>query len=465
MSQVKSVVDVNGVRYELTELIGRGGQGSVYAVKGGRLAVKLLKGRGPQHQERMRNQLTHVRRLPLGELPIAKPLEMLRQPHTGYVMELLTGMVPIRRLFSPPTGKAPNVEWYLRSGGLRRRLLLLGRVAHILSQLHGKGLAYSDPSPTNIFISEDPSCSEVWFIDTDNLRYESAPGPLAAVCTPGYGAPELVQGKSGVTTLTDAYAFSVIAFQVLTLAHPFIGDLVNGGEPELEEQAFSGRLPWIEDPEDTSNRASFGIPREWVLSSRLKEMFQKTFGEGRLAPSVRPGASEWAERLMAAADAILSCKSCGGSFYYDRPICPWCDTPRPAYAIADFHLWDPSVNGGGVITKPWQGSITPKVVARAVLTSSVALTITRRLAFGLMDLSAKEPVLRILINNNELSFNSMDGNQYQLDLHSGGTRVNFSGEPRKLRLGEGQTLLSLHFGEMSCLHRVLHLNLKRGKKQ
>ena len=33
MSKVKSVVDANGVRYELVELLGRGGQGAVYAVK------------------------------------------------------------------------------------------------------------------------------------------------------------------------------------------------------------------------------------------------------------------------------------------------------------------------------------------------------------------------------------------------------------------------------------------------
>ena len=39
-------MDQNGVRYELGELLGRGGQGAVYAVKGGRLAVKLVAGRG-----------------------------------------------------------------------------------------------------------------------------------------------------------------------------------------------------------------------------------------------------------------------------------------------------------------------------------------------------------------------------------------------------------------------------------
>lgn len=32
------------------------------------------------------------------QLPIAMPLEMLQPPHVGYVMELLTGMIPISKL-------------------------------------------------------------------------------------------------------------------------------------------------------------------------------------------------------------------------------------------------------------------------------------------------------------------------------------------------------------------------------
>ena len=108
MSTTKSVIDVNGIRYELAHLLGRGGQGAVYAVKGGRLAVKLVAGRGPNGRERIRNHLTHIRRLPLRDLALAKPLEMLRPPHTGYVMELLTGMVPIKSLLAPPPRHGAN---------------------------------------------------------------------------------------------------------------------------------------------------------------------------------------------------------------------------------------------------------------------------------------------------------------------------------------------------------------------
>ena len=68
-----------------------------------------------------------------------------------------------------------------------------------------------------------------------------------------------MQCATGVNSLTDAHAFSVLAFQTLSLAHPLIGDAVNEGPPEREEEALAGRLPWIDHPTDGSNRASSGI--------------------------------------------------------------------------------------------------------------------------------------------------------------------------------------------------------------
>jgi DNA-binding helix-hairpin-helix protein with protein kinase domain len=464
MSKTKSVVDVNGVRYELMELLGRGGQGAVYAVKGGRLAVKLVAGHSQWDRERLRNQITHVRRLPIGELSLSKPLEMLRPPHTGYVMELITGMVPIRTLLTPPKGEPAGVEWYMRTGGLRRRLLVLSRAAHTLAQLHGKGLAYSDPSPTNIFISEDPSFAEVWFVDTDNLRYESSPGTHAGVYTPSYGAPELVQGKSGVTTLTDVHAFAVIAFQVLSLAHPFIGNYVNEGDPELEEQAFAGLIPWVDDVADDRNRASFGIPREWVLSSRLKEAFEQTFGAGRVTPSKRPGAAEWAERLFAAADATIPCTECRGAFYFDKIRCTWCDAERPTFATAVFHLWDPSHGpDGGVLTKPQRGEPRPVIVGHGAMTSTARLIITRRLAFDIQGRGADEPVVEASLSHDRVSLRSLDGRTYTLYSPSGDRQTVVTDRPQPFHLVQGQASWRLHFGDMGRLHRVLSFELRPGR--
>ncbi|HZI04386.1 MAG TPA: serine/threonine-protein kinase, partial [Archangium sp.] len=268
--QERQVVDVNGMRYRLGRRLGQGGQGAVFEVEGGRLAAKLVFDRSASRRERLRNQLIHVKRLALGDLEIARPLEMLRMPHVGYLMELLTGMVPLKQLTHLPRKDLSLSQWYISGGGLRRRLRLLGRAADLLSQLHGKGLVYADPSPHNIFVSANPDGHELRLIDADNLHYQSA--PLATgIYTPGYGAPEVVRGQRGVDTLTDAHAFAVIVFQTLAQVHPLLGDAISDGEPEQEEAALQGGLPWIDHPEDGRNRSSRGFPRDIVLSPRLKE--------------------------------------------------------------------------------------------------------------------------------------------------------------------------------------------------
>jgi DNA-binding helix-hairpin-helix protein with protein kinase domain len=464
MSSIKTVTDNNGVRYELSELLGRGGQGAVYAVQGGRLAVKLISAKSNTQRDCMRNQLMHVRRLPLRELCLAKPLEMLRPPHIGYVMELLTGMIPIKSLLAPKKGEDPSIEWYMSGGGLRRRLLLLGRAASVLAQLHGKGLAYSDPSPANIFVSQSADAHEVWFIDTDNLQYESSPHSARnSVFTPGMGAPELIHGRSGVTTLTDAYSMAVLAFHTLTLAHPFIGDLVNKGGPELEEAAFEGKLPWIDDPADDRNRATFGVPRAWVLSKRLHEAFGKAFGPGRMDPTARPGASEWAEILFAAADATIECSECKGTYYFTQENCPWCAQARPAFAMGIFSLWDPAFGPhGGILVKPVGDNKRAVLVGHGAVSEGQTFIITRRLAYGQYKGPINEPVVAVTLAGDRLKLKSLDGNNYPFSSPTGSQKTEVGDRVKVIKLEERQASWNLHFGSSDTLHRVVSFQLHRG---
>ena len=158
-------------------------------------------------------------------------------------MELLDGMIPVKRLAVPPAG-ADMLEWYGETGGQARRLRLLARAADALAQLHARGLVYADPSPGNVLMSEEERYSEVRLVDVDFLQSESV--VLESAATPGYAAPEVLIQRSGVTGTSDAFAFAVIAFEVLALTHPFLGDQVHLGEVEMLERAYAGELPWID---------------------------------------------------------------------------------------------------------------------------------------------------------------------------------------------------------------------------
>ncbi|WP_437907554.1 hypothetical protein WME95_06515 [Sorangium sp. So ce327] len=459
-SAPRQVTDINGVRYSLLRQLGRGGQGAVHEVDGGRLAAKIVFDASATRRERLRNQLTQVKRLSLADLEIARPIEVLREPVLGYVMELLTGMQPLKALGAVPKDESSPAAWYLAGGGLRRRLRLLARSADVLAGLHGKGLVYSDPSPHNIFVSASPAATEVRFIDSDNIHYTSVAG-VPAVYTPGYGAPELVRCTSGVNSLTDAHAFGVLAFQTLSLAHPLIGDAVNDGPPQHEEEALSGQLPWIDDPTDDANRASYGIPRPWVLSRKLLDVAGRAFGTGLRDPAKRPGVSEWAECLHGAADATLSCSSCKGTYYFTEKLCPWCDELRPAFATAAFNLWDPTIGPGGELLQKPAGDRRRAVVAAVLaLTDGETVSVTQRLAQGRDGAAGARPVVELRLTGSRLSLRSVDGGRYRLSSPSGGHDTEVNDRAKEIRLEPGIASRRLHLGPPDSLHRVVNFELR-----
>ena len=464
MSRPDTVTSIHGNRYRLGREIGRGGQGAVFAVEGERMAVKLLRNRSSRARERLRDQLAMVGRLPLDGLSIARPIEQLRDPHIGYVMELFTGMAPLRSLLRPPRGAEGIREWYFAGGGLRRRLRLLARVAEVMSELHGRGLVYIDLSPHNVFVSEHSNAYEVRLIDTDNLRTATSAGrPLH---TPGYGAPEVVRGTGVPSTLGDSHAFAVIAFETLALVHPLLGDMVRDGEPELEERAFAGRLPWIDAAGDDTNRSSDGIPRDLVLSPRLREDFSQTFGPGLSDPDERPGLARWAEHLHRAADRTVTCPDCSGSYYHDRNACPWCDAPRPGFVFAAVFLWDPerrrTSDGGrldvapGIVRDP---NGKKRVVDAMAIPVDQPTELTERITHGT---SRPTPRLRVEFTGERITLEPLDGEQWRLTSLDGHRERRIGGQPVDLAIRDACASWLVHAGPDDRLHRVIRFDLRQG---
>lgn len=464
VESVRSVTTLLGARYTLGLELGRGGQGAVYSVPNMRIAVKLVFDKSPAARERLRDQLAMVARLPLDGLAIARPLEQLRPPHVGYVMELLSDMEPLAALGRPPKDGPSVSEWYLRSGGLRRRLRLLAGTAEVLSKIHGRGLTYVDLSPNNVFVSTDTAVSEVRLIDTDNLRHCNS--TARCLFTPGYGAPEIVSGKGVPSTLSDAHAFAVLAFETLTLTHPLIGDWVRDGEPELEEQAFLGRLPWIEHPSDDRNRASDGIPRTMVLSKALLEDFQATFGPGLREPDARPGLAQWAEHLERASGRTLTCPECKSTYFFDQECCPWCDAERPTFVAVAVLLWRPTLahpSQGG--DSGGQGAYVPGVEGRPRVADVVALDdgesveLPARLVLG--D-PGTGPHVRLRWKGRRLSIQSDTPEEITLSTVDESKLRRLPKGEVELTLREGRCDWLVHLGPMSRPHRVLRFDLRRG---
>ena len=366
----KQLADEFSNQHILADELGRGGQGVVLRTKDPDIAIKLIldKDGRPLEAAEVIRRMHRLRALPIpDDLHLSAPAAVLRDLG-GYAMRLLDEMVPFSTFLSKripdadpaeagipawlstaPPDLAMTLLGYRDSGGLRRRLLALYKCAAVLARVHGAGLVYGDVSLNNSFISRDPASRAVWLIDGDNLRFET-PASRAVVFTPGFGAPELVQGLDGIRPRTDCHAFGVMAFSMLSTHHPFIGDYVEAGdggdwadeEPsgeDLDAQAYAGLIPWVHDLEDDRNHSTHGIPRPLVCTDELMALFQWTFGVGRTRPALRPTIFRWPPALARALDRTVRCAYCAMEHYWvtESPgaPCPYCGSDTPALLRAD----------------------------------------------------------------------------------------------------------------------------------
>jgi hypothetical protein len=336
LSGAPALWETDGGPVEVVREIGSSEQSTQWETSD-RAMLVVLHPRDAGHAEQLVRRLGSVRRLDLTGLPLSRPYRLLRRPQIGYTTDPVTGLVPLGSLLSPAAA-ANFVVWYAATGGLQRRLRLLARVAEAITRLHDHGLAYGDPAPSNILVpaattatAGQPAADEpVWLTDVHGVTLD-AEMRVPPDVTVGYAAPDVVTGRHGVSSLSDAFAFAVLAFHVLAATHPFLGDAVYDHDRLLRDKGYTGRLPWVEHTTDGSNRCRYGVPRQWVLTPALRTLFEEAFEGGLWNPSARPTTGQWRDALFAAAGTTLVCERCRNGFYGAGATCPWCgDTAPPA---------------------------------------------------------------------------------------------------------------------------------------
>ena len=355
----KYIDEFNNTHYLDAEL-GRGGQGVVYKTKDADTVIKIALRDEQSIKDRDEIKRFHqkVKRLIFKPLPndikIATPLTVLKD-EAGYVMNLLDGMKAFSTLFPYEASKEEKINipeflksldersafyiaYYLKTGGLRKRLYTLSRLAIILNRLHVRGLIYFDISHNNIFINND-EIPLVYLIDADNIEYESI--NTSSVYTPKFEVPEVVNGESN-SLYSDIYAFGILSFLTLTTTHPFDG--ASNGEADWDSEDENTKeqweLPWIEDSNDDSNKSKAGLRHTLTITDELNKLFHKLFEEGKTDKFQRPTLPLWIESLEKSATRTIKCLNCDMSYYEDKfDICPYCDTSKPRRLIATSYVY------------------------------------------------------------------------------------------------------------------------------
>lgn len=318
------VRDIEGRRYKLVAQINQGMQGAIYTTEDESILVKVRKPPSSDSADFHKHLRLLIRRnLEVDALVL--PLAVLDEPYFGYVMERINDHTSLAEQVYP---KSLISNWHVATGGLRRRLRIAAELARTIQQIHRNGLCYVDLSWENVLVPLNPKLTYIKLIDADNLI---VPGTSFAqvIGSPGFIAPEILKESRFPDHACDRWSLAVAIFHMLVLIHPFFGDQVLEGEPELEEIAYRGELPFIDSKKNDQNRSSSGLPRGRVLTRRLKDLSRQAFEEGVTDPWARPTPEEWLNALQEAVDQTALCPQCGATSYLSEIgsapfVCDWC---------------------------------------------------------------------------------------------------------------------------------------------
>jgi serine/threonine-protein kinase len=203
-------------RYQIKEILGRGGMGVVYkafdSVLRREVAIKtLLDVSDPaalQLFHREYEVLAHINHPNIVEIIDIGEFEIEGAGKPYFIMPLLPGM-SLGQLIKTASHRL-TVE---------RAVDIISQTCRGLHAAHEKGLVHRDIKPTNIIVLEDDS---IKIIDFGMAHVADSRSRTGLKGTLLYMAPEQVEMKPA-SPLSDIFALGVVAFETLTKRRPFEG--------------------------------------------------------------------------------------------------------------------------------------------------------------------------------------------------------------------------------------------------
>lgn len=225
-------------RYELLELLGRGGMGEVDLLRDHRIGRDIARKRMRTRDASVLDITRFLREATLqGQLehPAIVPVYDLARGEEGpyFTMKRIRGVTLEAILSGAVTAKERE-----ESGELWSTRALLGafvQVAQAVHYAHTRGVVHRDLKPANVMLGE---FGEVYVLDWGLAKSLPAPGEKEAIEPPraalqsteageilgtlGYIAPEQIEAPSQVTPAADVYSLAAILFELVTGAplHP-----------------------------------------------------------------------------------------------------------------------------------------------------------------------------------------------------------------------------------------------------
>lgn len=310
-------------RVTVAEMIGKGGEGKVYAIKGrSGQAVKIYK-------PNVRSERESKVRAMVGEGLAAKtkliayPGEIVtdrRGNFLGFVMRLVSGYRPLHELYSPKSrmNHFPEVDY-------RFLIRAAKNVAQAVGKVHQTGCVIGDLNHSGILVAPDAT---VALIDADSFQFHlNGMSYPCVVGVPDFTAPEL-HGKNLAkverTRAHDNFGLAVAIFHLLFMGkHPYAG-IRKGPETSMGEDIAQNRFAYtLQRSAQTQSKPPPGALTLDLFPHIISQTFEAAFG---LTPDARPSAPDWINALSKLERSLSHCTKVK-THYYPSPAtgCVWCE--------------------------------------------------------------------------------------------------------------------------------------------
>jgi eukaryotic-like serine/threonine-protein kinase len=203
-------------RFEVQDLVGRGGMSSVYRAidrtSRAPVALKLLGERYTHESERFNREAIALQGLRHPNIVRYVAHGKTREGTHYLAMEWIDGEDLSSRLKNGPLTMSESV-------------LLAARVASALAAAHERGIVHRDIKPSNIFLVEGRP-DRVKLLDFGIARFGDRDGltaPGVVFGTLGYMAPEQARGERFIDARADIFALGCVLYECITGKPLFMG--------------------------------------------------------------------------------------------------------------------------------------------------------------------------------------------------------------------------------------------------
>ncbi|HUF39805.1 MAG TPA: hypothetical protein VMN57_14875 [Anaerolineales bacterium] len=310
----ETVRNKRGQTFQLSKIIGRGGEASVHRVAGKpAILAKIYTRPNPDREGKLAWMIANPPDDPtvgIGHTSISWPLDLVYREgrFSGYLMPHIRDAVPVLNVLHPRLRRHTFHQFTARH--LHNTAY---NIAAALGAIHERSYVVGDLNESNVLVSRS---TLVTLIDTDSFQVQ-VPGLFGSLRThfcevgkPEYLPPELQKAELEKTVRTpenDRFALAVLVFQLLMDgSHPFRARWVGTGEkPTLPERIERGMFPYRQGVGRYVEPA-VGIE---MLHPLLVDLFKRCFILGHDSPPVRPQTGEWERVLSEVAGSLIACRN------------------------------------------------------------------------------------------------------------------------------------------------------------